>query len=221
MLIAQFSDTHGLPRKPVPEAADVVVHSGDLCPNRTRGNRSIEPPYQIQWLEKTARDWARWLGGRMLLLVEGNHDFVDPAAILRRYGINALNLGLHAAPVDVGGLTFAGLSDIPWIEGEWAHEEQEVDIHQHFTRLMDQKPDVIIAHCPPAGVLDDPFDYVNYRIGSTSIATILSYHEHEPLAYLCGHCHERGGKEARVRSTLISNAATTRRLVEIAPRLGI
>lgn len=214
MIIAHFSDTHGLPRKGVPDSADVVVHSGDLFPNRTRGHRHVEAPYQTQWLRSTLGAWAHWLGGRPLVLVEGNHDFVDPAPIFQAGGINAHNVEGRA--LELAGVRFMGLPEIPWMGGEWNHERQEHEIAAHIALILERTPDVIVAHCPVHGLLDTPYEFnPGYHIGSTAIATALAHHEHEPKAYLHGHCHETGGRHAQVRSTHISNAATTRRIVEV------
>lgn len=214
MIIAHFSDTHGLPRKGVPDEADLVVISGDIAPNRTRGNRDFEPVYQREWYERTIRDWKRWLGGRPLVFVQGNHDFYNPTAAFGRAGISALNV--EDGVVEIEGVTFAGLPLIPWMGGEWNHEASEHQIGARFEAVMDHKPDVIVNHCPPYGVLDTPYGAsVDYHIGSTAVARALEHHPHEPRAYLCGHCHEYGGKKATLRSTVVSNAATTRNIIKL------
>ena len=207
--LSHFSDTHGLPRKSVHADADIIVHTGDLFPNKTRGHREIEPAYQQEWLRKTVHEWARWCGGKPFVYIAGNHDFFDPVPIMRRAGIDA-----HSAdgPVEIGGWRFMGLPDVPWMGGEWNHERVEAEIAERFAHVLEWRPDVIVSHCPPYGVLD--VAYGNH-IGSTSVATALLYGEHEPRAYLCGHCHEMGGKQAQLRNTIVSNAATTRRAVEV------
>lgn len=213
IVIAHFSDTHGLPRKGVPEAADVIVHTGDLFPNRTRGKREIEIPYQTFWLNKVASVWRKWAGRRPLILVNGNHDFIDPVPILRQAGIMAVNV--EGRVVDMFGFRFMGMPDIPRMDGEWNHEHYEDEIDEHFSTILSYGPDVIVAHCPPYGVLDKPSPYENVHIGSTSITKGLLYGR-APLAYLCGHCHEEGGRRALLEPrTVVSNAATTRNMIEV------
>lgn len=212
MKIAHFSDTHGLPRKGVPEDADVIVHTGDLFPNKTRGHRDVEPDYQRDWLRKTIADWARWCGNKPFVCVPGNHDFFDgTVALMRRAGIDAYDA---RELVTVQGVTFAGLPDIPFMGGDWNHERTEPEIAYRFDRVLSHKPDVLVCHCPIYGILDQPHRHADYHIGSTAIANALTYGDHEPKAYLHGHCHEATG-EARIRNTLVSNAATTRRVVTL------
>jgi Icc-related predicted phosphoesterase len=214
MKICHLSDSHGLPRKPIYDNADVVVHTGDMLPNRTRGNRDIEPGYQEDWLVGVMKSWAAWLGTRPLVYVAGNHDFFDPIPLMRRAGMDAHNV--LGTVVKLQGLSFMGLPDIPWMGGEWNHERWEEQIAEHISAILDYRPDVVLGHCPPHGLLDAPYaNNPGYHIGSTAIANALTFHWHEPKAYLCGHCHEHGGKEAKIRNTIISNAATTRRLVEL------
>jgi Icc-related predicted phosphoesterase len=212
--IAHFSDTHGLPRKGIPEQCDLVVHSGDLFPNQTRGVREVEISYQRQWLHRTMPHWRSWLQNIPMLMVAGNHDYIDPTPLMRAAGLRVYNV--EGRILDMHGLRFMGLPDIPWMGGEWNHERSDTEMKEHVDLIYEFKPDVLIAHCPPYGVLDTPYEFNDgYHIGSTPLANALSYHPHEVKAVLCEHCHEQGGREARVRSTLISNAATTRRVVEI------
>lgn len=223
--IAHFSDTHGLPRKRVPDDASIIVHTGDLFPNKTRGNRFVEPGYQREWLIKVLPNWHAWCGGRPFIHVPGNHDFFDPVPLMRRAGIDAHGVDSRelvkiwlASSMTVDGvlteerhITFAGIPDIPWMGGEWNHERHEVEISERFAEVLALRPDVVVCHCPIYGVLDSAY---GNHIGSTSIATALLYGEHEPLAYLHGHCHESHG-EARLRNTLVSNAATIRRTITL------
>jgi len=212
--ISHHSDTHGLPRQAVHDEADVIVLSGDLCPNRTRGHVDIEIAYQENWLARTGEQWRVWAKGKPLVLIPGNHDFfIDIARMLRRAGVAAHDVYLASATIY--GVTFLGLPDIPWMGGDWNHERGEQEIEARFATVLDERPDVVVNHCPPHGVLDEPYDFGDYHIGSTAFARLLGSHGHEPKAYLCGHCHERGGRVERVRSTIVSNAATRRALIEI------
>ena len=213
MKIAHFSDTHGLPRKPVPSDADVIVLSGDICPNKTRGHRHVERPYQTEWLRRTGADWKRWAGDKPLLLVEGNHDFVDPAPILREFRVRAVNL--EGREVEVFGMKFMGLPDIPWMGGEWNHERQEDEIKRHIDLILERRPDVLVSHSPIYGVLDCPWG--DYHIGSTALSNALVHGEHRPIAVLHGHCHEMGSQTREVMGMLVSNAAMGRR-VHVIPR---
>lgn len=210
MRIAHFSDTHGLPRKPVPDDCDLVVISGDVAPNRTRGVGVVEGVYQENWYRKTMLQWKAWIRGKRLLVIQGNHDFFDPTSAMRSSGIAALSC--NWTTVEIEGVRFSGLPDIPLMGNEWNHEFSERTIAHHLEALLRDEPDVVVGHCPPHGVLD----MVNgYNIGSKAVAELLEHASRRLKAYLCGHCHEHGGKAARIRGMLVSNAATSRRIVTI------
>jgi Icc-related predicted phosphoesterase len=213
--IAHFSDTHGLPRKHVPDEADVIVITGDICPNSRPTVPEYERVYQEDWFRRTALHWKSWAKGKPVLVIRGNHDYTPAIArCLREAGVRAYDA--EVGVVDIIGFTFHGLPDIPFMGGGWANEYGETEIAEHIAAVLDKRSDVVLGHAPPYGVLDDPYDLnPGYRIGSTAIVTALSYHEHEPLAYLCGHCHERGGKSTKLRSTMVVNAAATRRMVTL------
>lgn len=236
MKIAHFSDTHGLPRKPVPAGVDAIVLSGDICPNaprkregsearmlrralgdvlpRTPMNPSAERLYQTGWLRATGAAWKRWAGDTPVLLVEGNHDYVDPAPILREFKVRATNL--EGREVFVHGLKFMGLPDVPWMGGEMNHERWEPEIKAHVELILERRPDVLVSHSPMYGVLDMP--YAGYHIGSTALGMALSLSEHRPIALLHGHCHEQGSQTREVMEMIVSNAACGRRVVDVARR---
>lgn len=218
MIVAHFSDTHSLPRKPVPASATLVVHTGDLLPNRTRGNISVEVPYQSDWIRKTAAAWAHWLGGRRMLIVAGNHDFIDVAPFMRAADMRVRNV-FTDGPQTVDGVRFAGVPYIPTMAGEWNHEKSEQEISDGFRRrVLAHKPHVILNHCPIAGVLDHAY---GHGIGSVAMANALWYERggdgdgYAPLAYLHGHNHEQAGSLVEINGILFSNAATTRNLIEV------
>lgn len=218
LLIAHFSDTHGLPGRPVPRSADIVVHTGDMLPNRTRGNREVEVPYQSQWLRDTMRDWAKWLGGRKMVRVPGNHDFYNVAPTMRAAGLDVHDV-FTDGPVVINGFTFAGVPYIPPLSGEWNHETPEGVIADQFKRrVLAHKPDVIVNHCPLDGVLDRG-DWHDPR-GSSAMLNALMYGKHMPKLYLHGHAHGHGGSSMYLQNhegseCLVVNAATTCRLVRL------
>ena len=218
MILSHFSDTHGLPRKPVHDSAHVVAHSGDLFPNRTRGIRDIDTAYQENWLRLVVDDWKRWCGDRPLVFVAGNHDYFDPVPIMRRAGIDAHNA--ESVPT-VLGVRFGGIPDVPNFGGEWNHERSEAFIGAHMEQILASKPDVLVNHCPIAGYLDVPYRLGSYsgsdtHIGSVGIREAVRASAWKPRAILFGHCHEQGGGSDVFEGISLSNAATTRRLVEIA-----
>jgi hypothetical protein len=80
------------------------------------------------------------------------------------------------------GLTFIGMEGSPrYKKGPFQYEQAEA------ARMMDRWPkaDVILSHCPPRGVHDDP-----ERASHTGWEALTRYVErHQPLAVLHGHTH--------------------------------
>lgn len=215
MILAHFSDTHGLPRKVVPDNVEAIVLSGDIAPNKTRGAVAVEEVYQESWFRKTGYAWKAWAKDLPVILVRGNHDFVDVAKCLREAGVRVVDVEMKTEVVC--GVRFAGISDIPWMGGEWHGEYSEETIWEHMQAVWTFKPDVLVSHCPPKSVFDRPYDVMNpdYQIGSEAIDTMVRYSDHRVKAVLFGHCHEQGGKTVLLDGVLYSNAATTRNLVRI------
>ena len=91
--ILHFSDMHGetalLEGCPPPEHFDAVVCTGDLCPNKTRGKRKSEIPFQREWTINHIPWFQRLCGKKPFLLTRGNHDFFDVCSILKRSGVFA------------------------------------------------------------------------------------------------------------------------------------
>jgi Icc-related predicted phosphoesterase len=214
--LAHLSDTHGLPRKGIPDDCEIVVHTGDLCPNRTRGVVHVEVPYQTSWLQTTAPQWERWLDGRHMVMVTGNHDFVDVAAVLAENG-----LSVHSAaklPVELGGLVFHGHGLVPPITGEWAGETPEGGLIEATARVLEHEPDVLLLHCPLKGYLDAPFVGSfghGVHIGSSGIRDAIRYSTWKPQVILHGHCHEQGGRQDLFDGIPVHNSATTLRVIDL------
>lgn len=227
--IVHVSDQHGM----IPSRngfanllniADLVVLSGDLFPNSTRGVRSIEETFQTEWMAGRVIHpvnskhragmtplelWLDFLGELPVLVVGGNHDYVDFAKLVkdfRRENLLTHNLATEG-PIELFGLRFAGIAEIPWIDGEWNNESVPTDLRRATYDLFDQNPDVIVSHSPPAGILAGPY-------GSEPLTNCLSYRDHNVKAVLFGHAHEDGGKlieesfgEDASQTILFSNAA--------------
>lgn len=217
MRVLHSSDLHGDYKALLgwTEPFDVWVDTGDFFPNRGRVARTghqilddEERRYQLRWLklkELLAR-LAAWLGGRPLVSVPGNHDFLPLAAMLRAHGADA-----HAvtpAGVDAAGLRWAGFREIPWIDGEWPGEARD------FDGLVDATwaaaPDVLVTHAPAAGILDG-----NGRYGVGALADALASRPHRIRMHLFGHEHEDGGRTLERAGVLHANGAKSVRLHEL------
>jgi len=205
MKIIHLSDTHGYFPTLI-DSASIVIHSGDLCKNETRG-KSTEAQYQYYWVKGHLQEFKDQYEGRKLLLIPGNHDFIDFDLLVKMFksvGIDAYNICNRTLELD--GITFYGFPYCPPITGEWNFETAEEDIN---SRLKDiPQVDVLVTHSPPGNILDGGF-------GSKAMSLWLSYGENIPKrAWLFGHMHDNFGTK-EVMGIKFSNAATVQNVIEI------
>ena len=216
------SDTHGgFPR--LLGRFDCVLHTGDFFPNSQHcllADKSKEMKFQLQWLRDNINDIRLWLGGRPLLYVPGNHDFLHQNAMefeLQSAGIEAY--GIADRLFKFGDVNFYGFPYVPTINGNWNYEreipEMQKEADQMLAILNAVKVDVLACHCPPYKCLD--LSYGNEILGSSVLSNMLDYGlaaDKIPSIYCCGHIHEAHGLKVR-NGVLVSNAATTYQIVEV------
>ena len=208
MKILHTSDIHGGYERVLEALAsgdhDVWVDSGDFFPNKTRGDRDVEPAWQAKWSgwKNIGDRLVAALAGRPLVCVGGNHDYVDLAAIVRDAGGTAFNLA--DGPATVGGRVFAGFREVPYIAGEWNGETHDFDAL--IEGAMGCDPAVLVTHSPPGGILDDSTD--GHPPGIGALTNRLMYAPHGVVVHLFGHIHVHGGSVEDVGGIVFSNAAT-------------
>ena len=210
MRILHISDTHGY-APDLLEDVDVVVHSGDLLPNRTLGLRAIEEPFQKMWIEQHGEKLRAWLRDRPLLLVHGNHDFIDAVPVLRSVGIDAHGLDDRRFLFD--GVVFYGFPHVPYFSGEWNFECGPRDLDARVQGIDLDGVDVLVAHAPIFGLRDRNAD--GERCGSKPMRALLKASSYSPRWYLHGHIHESAGVQRWIRDIDISNAACTQRVITL------
>ena len=185
------------------------MHVDDPAPTKWYPSDSRQPPFD----GSVAARLAEWLSGRPALTVPGNHDFTDLAEILGRAGAKAVNL--TKSPASVFGLIFAGMREIPRIEGEWAGEADDAQLSAAVSRVMSQDPDVLVTHAPASGILDCAQGGAGH-VGISPLTTWLAYRPHTVRLVLCGHVHEHGGDPlVEEMGITFSNAAQVARIIEI------
>lgn len=229
--ISHTSDLHGI-FIPQASSAEVIVATGDLFPNASRGNRAIEPAFQDRWIKQHIENYKRLLNGRPLIFIHGNHDFSQNfAEILTDNGMEIYDI--NDRRLEFRGFTFYGFPWIPYICGEWNYELTGTDLHNKVRELQDKlnDVDVLCCHSPPYGVLDSNyvikdddgnFDYsYGSRFGNQPLTDLICYKwdqiTNPPRYVLCGHCHESKQTEERF-DIFFSNAATTSRTIDLEPR---
>lgn len=213
--LTHISDTHGMIPLCYPEDSIMLVHSGDMFPNATRGNVGEELEFQEKWVKKQILKYKSRIGSRYFLYIHGNHDYYDPQKDFEAAGIRAINLNNKL--VKLMGLRFYGFPYVPFIAGEWNYEKQVPEM----SRLVNQIPecDVLVAHCPPYGILSK--DSEGKGGGNSSLMNWLAYGGLSPRYILCGHFHESRGMKLvepimnNDPPLFVSNAATTQHTIEV------
>lgn len=221
MKLLHVSDNHSyFPQ--LPEDGDVVIHTGDFLPNASRGNLSIEIPFQTQWIKSRIETFRSWLDGKHFIFSAGNHDFcTEFCNILNEAGINAVDITNKLYRYK--NITMYGFPWVPYIAGEWSYECQIDEMARHIRKLKDilieNKVDILLAHSPIANILDE---YQGLHLGNTLMANLFSYELEEkywPKLYCCGHIHQAAGVSKLV-NMIISNAATRVHTIDMTIEKG-
>lgn len=220
--ICHFSDWHGQ-WIPLPKA-DLYICTGDMLKNYPKMKKveginsfgqfgeyysreiipSREEKNQQGWLDKQLKRGGlrRFLGNTdaPIVVVRGNHDFVDLA---QGFGGEVFEINNDCTRVvEFLNLRIGGVRGINYIIGEWADELDAPTWEEHAKDLpMDL--DVLVTHAPPFGVLDAGYGVDMFRryVGRRY------YTDNELPLHCFGHVHEHQG--IRDHGTIYSNAATT------------
>ncbi len=113
--------------------------------------------------------------------VHGNH---DPPDLLLEVEVE----DLHGRRTSLGGLTVAGFEGCVRYGGGGPHQYTQRQASKLARRLPGA--DVLIAHCPPFGINDDPDDPAH--VGFEGLLEWVR--RHEPRHLLHGHTHRLGGR---------------------------
>ena len=140
--------------------ADAVVTLGDL---------------DRAWIEPLAQLAIPRVG------VHGNHDAPD---LLREVDV----LDLHGKRTSLGGLTVAGFEGCVRYGGGGPYHYTQKEASKLAKRLP--AADVLLCHCPPRGINDDPDDPAH--IGFEGLLDWVR--RFRPRHLLHGHTHPLGGR---------------------------
>ena len=121
------------------------------------------------------------LRGVPRLGVHGNH---DPPGLLQEVEVE----DLHLRRASVGGLTIAGFEGCV----RYGHGGPHQYTQKEAAKLVKKLPaaDVLICHCPPTGINDDPEDPAH--LGIEALRDWVD--RHQPRYILHGHVHPVGGR---------------------------
>lgn len=216
MKIYHFSDSHGRfahLEKFVEENGlpDVFVMTGDFFPNSYAvffDGAIGEETFQEAWFLSHVKELKDILGGKPMVYVYGNHDFYRPTEHdYTSHGIEAYHVNCHARWLF--GFTWAGFPHITEIGGFWKDEASDEQLEQLVDAMCRSrnKPDIVLTHSPPFGILDlcKNGDYAGIKSLTDAIAT----GKINPKVHFFGHIHECGGRQEEIEGTLFVNSATT------------
>lgn len=173
---------------------DVWIDSGDLLPNISR-HRRTEQEFQPKWLKREAKTFLACAQDKPFFYIPGNHDFIELDSVL------PWAQRLESTRVaECGPLRLTGFREINYIIGEWAGEAHAPEIRQRVEEIQacrtaeGQRPNVLVTHAPPAGVLDVPM----FNTGLTTLSNYLvtGYYGEQPHSirhHFFGHQHDRYG----------------------------
>lgn len=216
MKICHFSDIHGYFQLLNPPAEDVelIVCTGDMFPHACE-HESDRAKAQEQWFlhakpealygETPIARLRRVLNGRPMITVPGNHDWFNWMQALSRDNVYEIKLGQSIQRL---GLTFAGFRQIPHCSGRFVGEVEQSDFVSIVKKTLDLKPDILVTHAPPRGILDE-------ALGINALGTVLMYGDHTVKHHFFGHIHECGGFSAEHNGIGFHNSATTCRVIDI------
>ncbi|MFT3697336.1 MAG: metallophosphatase domain-containing protein [Kofleriaceae bacterium] len=178
MKLVAVADTHLFHDDFVIPEGDTFIHAGDLCRRGTLDELAI------------ACAWIRGLPHTNKVVVAGNHDWAfvrtpnEARSMLRDAG--AIYLEDSGAVID--GLRFWGS---PWqpAYNDWAFNLPRGAALAGKWSLIPDGIDVLVTHCPPAGIGDD-----TEMAGRQGCADLLARVKTvKPRLQLFGHIHNDGG----------------------------
>ena len=192
------------------------MFTGDMFPNIGRPIRhDAENEYQTNWwkkMEKTVDTLRELIGGRPVVVVDGNHDFVSLARLMMGSGFENVSGISSEGLINVCGLTMAGFPNIPYIEGEWNFETRYPELSELIDKVVALCPDILVTHAPPANILDA------HGYGMNALSMMIQYNP-ELLSFrhhFFGHAHECGGMTDEVNGIKFYNSATEIKLHSVS-----
>lgn len=225
MLVGHFSDLHGdlgpLMYRDRNQKPDLWIWTGDMLPEDITRPMSKQPAVQHAWLIKHMNFFQSVFTDKPLLVVAGNHDWIDVVPWMKGAGIDARAVTLQIQ--EVLGFTYAGF---PWItpvdnppkdcEGKlikWNNERFPGEMQDSMDSFFaGPTPELLITHSPPNDILDRARS--GRHFGIPSLANKLLFGYNEVRYHFFGHIHESRGTLTEA-GIFFSNAATGLQFIEV------
>ena len=134
--------------------------------------------------------------------VHGNH---DPDGFLRELDIE----DLHGRRTALGGMTFAGMEGCV----RYSDNSRYQYTQKQAAKLIKKLPaaDVLLCHCPPLGINDDPDDPAH--VGWEGLREWVD--EHRPRHLFHGHTHPMPGRIATCHGDTQVHFVSGARIVQL------
>jgi len=182
--ILHFSDLHGHLPKFKADNLDLIVVSGDICPDFSPVSSRKSRIEQRFWFFQEFVPWLEDHGNVPFVGCWGNHDFVGEVfddghfpGILTNRKISLLN-----------GTVIYGLPQQP-IFYDWAFNEPSDKLRRRFEDIPDDVT-ILVTHGPPYSLCDS--EDSERRKGSIEAFDVL-LHKTNIRLVLCGHIHNGFG----------------------------
>lgn len=215
MRVLHSSDLHGRHNKlfSIKDGWDIWIDTGDFFSNYGRNSygyldKYLEQAHQTTVFDSIHLNIIKWLNGRPMISVPGNHDFICLAEKLNISNAHAIRN--YEQTVNLLGYTFAGFRYIPYIAGEWVGEKH--NLFNDVQAVFDNNPDILLTHVPPATILSDQW-------GSDELYFALTKQQHKIQHHFFGHVHECGGMTAQKDGITFYNGATNVTIHNISKKI--
>jgi Icc-related predicted phosphoesterase len=197
---------------------DVWVDSGDFFRNYTnpRFNR-INPHEEVQGQTKALSivvdEIRKWLNGRPLISVSGNHDYISLADQVSSTHQPAYELSASNSLYEFG-VTWSGFREVPFIGGFWNGEIHQNEFKEIVEESFSANPSILITHAPPLGILDQGGIFYQ-NLGIIKLNAEFQWSNHQVKHHFFGHIHEQGGKSVEQMGVQFHNSATKIRVIQV------
>jgi Icc-related predicted phosphoesterase len=196
MRIVIVSDTHERHEEYGVLEGDVLIHCGDGCESS---------PESVDTLDQ-------WFGRQRfehVLAIGGNHDYAIMARVRKQLPVFGHAQFLLDEGVEIEGVRFYGSPWVPQLRG-WAFFADDDALAAQWAKIPTDT-EVLIAHTPPAGILDR--DRGGYSYGCSRLRERLA--QIAPRLHCFGHIHASGGVLEGSPTTSINASAVIRTQLEL------
>ena len=205
MNILHISDLHGhweliLNEKQKLEQSDIIVFTGDMLPDLYNSSKRNQQQYQFKWVKQNSnfKSVVKLLETKSVIIVNGNHDYIN----LANYIPNSFHITEKQTCV-INGVKFAGFEGMPYCGGGFNQELSDLEIESRARAALNHKPDILLTHVPPAGMLDEgKWGLIPLRALIDEETSLVTYKVH-----LFGHCHYDGNKRVLHKGVEYINGA--------------